>query len=337
MMKTKMNQFFWLLTLAASSLFIACSDDGEDKVTVDKTALEAKIQVATDLHETSTEGTATGQFQFGSKAILQTAIDLAKQVVASETVTQVQVDNSVTTLTQAITAFEGKTIVPIEPTALVGHWTFDDGTGTVAMDHSGGSRDGTLKAGLASNGAGIPAWATDRYGNAKKALAFDKGAWVEVPYSSAINPGQITICLWAKANVIKGGNKFLGLNRWEGYKFQLQDTPKAFFTGATVADGIFDRDTDPVLSIDTWYHLVVTFGGGHTTFYVNGIAGTDWDNTPGTLAPVTGHNLSIGVESNIAAEAGADFFDGSLDEIRIYNKVLTASQVKSIYDLEKAP
>jgi hypothetical protein len=349
MMKTKMKQFFWLLTLAASSLFIACSDDGDTKVVIDTAALEAKIQEATDLLAASTEGTATGQFQLGSKAILQGAVDLAQQVADSEAVTQVQVDNSVTTLSQAITTFNESAIVPIAPNDLSAHWTFDDGSGTTVTDYSGNSLDGTFRTGHAAFGGGDPAWATDRYGNANKAVSFNEGAWIEVPYNAAINPSEITIALWVNTKDTRANNRFMGLHSWNGYKFQLQDAPKSFFTAATVADGIYDRDTEPVLTTDTWYHLAVTFGGGNMTFYVNGIKGNEHD-CPGSMAPVANHNLAIGVGSSKYADvdtnydtdqiipaAWGGFFNGTLDDVRIYSAVLTGSQIKSIYDLEKAP
>ncbi|MEQ9298599.1 MAG: LamG-like jellyroll fold domain-containing protein [Cyclobacteriaceae bacterium] len=335
-MKTHLKQIFSMLAIASMVLFISCGDDeGEDPIVIEKGALQTALTSANTLLSNAVEGTANGQYLRGSKAVLETAIGLGQQVADSETVTQVQVDNAVITLNQAVTAFEGKEVVPIEPDALMAHWTFNEGQGTTVGDFSGNSNSGSFESGSADNGAGTPSWAADRYGTADRAISFDAGAWIEVPYSTTLNPSEMTISVWLKADVIKANNKILGLNRWEGYKFQLQDTPKAFFTGAT-DEGIYDRDTDPVLEdISQWYHVVVTFGGGHTIFYVNGIMGTDHDNTPGSLVSVSGYNLAIGSETSNLEEAGDGFFEGQLDEIRIYNKVLTAAQVNSIYELER--
>ncbi len=83
------------------------------------------------------------------------------------------------------------------------------------------------------------------------------------------------------------------------------------------------------------------------TFYINGTEVKKWDNTPGTAisiadAPV---NLTIGQDLPTGTYSSDDtspyyvdwggYFKGTLDEIRIYNKVLSATQVGSIYDLEK--
>ncbi|MEP1893558.1 MAG: hypothetical protein ABJJ14_17875, partial [Cyclobacteriaceae bacterium] len=167
-MKTNAKHFLWIFSLVAVSMLASCSDD-DPETKVDKTQLSAKITEANDVLDASVEGTAEGQFQIGSKAVLEAAVSLAVQVNDSEDVTQDQVDNATTSLDQAILDFKAKEVIAIEPDALVGHWTFDEGEGSSASDFSGNSRDGTLTAGHSNWGAGSPEWTTDRYGNAGKA------------------------------------------------------------------------------------------------------------------------------------------------------------------------
>lgn len=354
-MRTIVKHFLWIFSLAAVSVFVACSDDSSEEK-VDKTQLSAKITEASELLDASAEGTAEGQFQLGSKATLQTAIDLAQQVADSETVTQVMVDNATNTLDQAIVAFKAKEVIAIEPTALVGHWTFDEGTGTAVTDFSGNERAGTLKAGHTNWGGGSPAWTTDRYGNTGKALHFEKGANVEIPYSTALNPQNMTISLWVNADEVDpiwANNYMVSLNRWNGYKLQLQSVNKAFFTVKADVNGAtdpayYDRDNEsPELPQGEWLHVAVTFGGGEMTFYINGVEIKKWDNTPGNAisiadAPV---NLTIGQDLPTSTYSTSEdspyfvdwggYFKGSMDEVRIYNKILTATQIASIYDVEK--
>jgi len=122
-------------SIAAVS-FAGCKKD-DDKETVDKTALVAKITQAETILNAAVEGKAQGQYLYGSKAEFQAKIDLAKAVNDDANATQVQVDNAVIALDQAITEFDAKKVTPIAPDDLVGHWTFDEGQGTVANDHSG--------------------------------------------------------------------------------------------------------------------------------------------------------------------------------------------------------
>jgi hypothetical protein len=362
MKKTKIfkSKTFILAFLIAGMSFVqSCSKSDEiPTVVLNKTSLEASIAKATSSLATAVEGSAKDQYVIGAKAQLQTSLDLAKTVSASAASTQVQIDNAVKQLNEALIVFEGKKIIPIDPTNLVGQWTFDEGTGSTAKDYSGNNYNGTFgsaMAGLGGPAAGVvgnalPTWTTDRYGNANKALAFNKGAKVTIPYTSALNPQKMSISVWVKLAEKKDGNRFMGLHAWNGFKFEIQGGNLPFFTASTAAQ-IHDRDNaGTALDLNKWYNLVVTFGDGKTNFYINGVSIKAWDNTPGTLIAVTGHDLVFGVDSSkyaattanydadkiIPAEWGG-FFNGSLDEIRIYKSVLNDSQVKSIYDAEKAP
>lgn len=220
-----------------------------------------------------------------------------------------------------------------------------------ANDESGYGNHGEVSSGHYGFGAGTPVLTTDRFGNANKAYAFNEGAFINVPYTSALNPTQISIALWVNAAEIRENNRFLGLHSWNGYKFQLQSQNKPFFTVATT-DGIYDKDSDPALDTLTWYHLAVSFGGGEMAFYVNGVNTVTHTAIPGNLVRVTNHNLSFGVGSsqyadtpdNYGDESHADYhvipvawggyFSGMLDDIRLYNRVLTATEIAFIYEHE---
>lgn len=355
-MKTHLKLIFSMLAIASMAFVVACGDDDDDPIVIDKAALATAITTANTLQSGAVEGTANGQYLRGSKEVLQTAIDLAQQVADSEIVTQIQVDNAVIALNQAVTEFEGKEVVPIEPTALIGHWTFDEGQGTAINDFSGNSNDGTLQAGHPFWGAGTADWVTDRYGNTAKALHFDEGANVEIPYSTALNPTEMTISLWLKGDVVDpiwANNYMVSMNRWNGYKLQLQSVNKVFLTVKADVEGaddpaFYDRDNEsPTLNQDEWYHATVTFGGGEMVFYINGVEVKRWDNTPGTAISIAdvGVNLTIGQDlptGQYTEIEGDDFyvnwggyFIGALDEVRMFNKVLSATQVSSIYELEK--
>jgi len=327
--------------------FYACSDDDDDVDPIDKTELAATIQEAEDLIENTTEGTAEGQYQYGSQAILQDVIDLAQAVYDDPNATQVEVDNATVNLSQAIDDYLDKEVVPIAPEALVGHWTFNEGGGDILTDFSGNNFHGTLKDGSDAWGGGMPEWTTDRYGNENGALFFNEGAHVLIPNSPALTPPNISISLWIKAAETLENNRFIGIHSWNTYKFQLQSVNKSFFTINTT-EGIYDRDSDPELELDTWYHLTVTFGNGNMIFYLNGTESQAWDNTPGTALPNTDNALVFGRDTDEYAEDDSNYdndliiplpwggyFHGAMDDVRIYNTILTSAQVQSIYDLEK--
>jgi len=366
-MKTRKSKF---LIYAATLLLFAgsmtmCSED-DATTPVDKVAFEAAITAAQTLHDGAKEGVAASNYLKGSKAELQTAINAAKTVAADVTTTQEQVTAATASLASAVATFQGKLVTAIDSANLVGQWTFDEITATAAntvvKDYSGNSRDGQIKVGhpLTGAGNGVIALAPDRYGIAGKALRFDNGSNVEIPYSTALNPPQISISLWANPTVtttIWADNYMVSLNRWNGYKFQTQSTPRLFFTVTyddptadppKVKACCFDRDQDVgTIERGVWHHYVVTFGDGKMAFYIDGFLTKTWTNTPGTLSTLaTPVNLVIGqsLPTGIFVAAGAggpyenyggDYYKGDLDEVRIYKSVLTAAQVNSIYNLEK--
>jgi hypothetical protein len=348
----KINMKASILALLFGGLFLvaSCSKSSEDETAmVNKSALTALNTSTQTLVDISLEGSADGQYILGSKAELQTVLDVAKALAADTSATQIQIDNMIVQLNQAITLFGTKKVTPIDAANLVGQWTFDEGSGTTVKDYSTTSANGTFGSSILGTGTAMPTWTTDRYGNANKAIAFNNGAKITVPYNAKLNPAKMSISLWINPAEKSDNNRFMGLHSWNGYKFQLQGDNKPFFTGATTADGVHDRDDAAgILELNTWYNITVTFGDGHNVFYINGTKVQDWDNTPGTLALVTDHDLTFGVGSSkyaattanydadkiIPAEWGG-FFAGSLDDIRMYKSVLTEAQVKSIYDAEK--
>jgi hypothetical protein len=359
-MKTRSIKIFVMATLVLGVGFLAsCSKDDAAPVIV-KTDLIAGVTAANLLLSTTFEGVAAGNYLKGSQAPLTAAIAAAQAVVNDATATQIIVTNATVALSAAVATYNGQIVVPIDPTNLVGQWTFDQITsavvGAVVKDYSGNSRDGVIKAGHAYWGGGTPALTADRYGVDGKALHFDKGSNVEIPYNTALNPATMSISLWAKADVnspIVNNQYMIAMNRWNGYKLNFQDSPKAFFTVKADVSGnpdpqYYDRDNaSPLVTQGLWWHIVVTFGGGHTIFYLNGVMVKDWDNTPGTAisqsaAPV---NLVFGQDLPSTGYSTLDtdpnylnwggFYIGALDEVRIYKTVLTASQVTSIYTVEK--
>ena len=79
-------------------------------------------------------------------------------------------------------------------------------------------------------------------------------------------------------------------------------------------------------SIDTWYHVVGTYDGSNVKIYVNGqLEGTQaYTATPGT----TDQPLVLGRWYGNYSDY---YFPGKLDQIRIFNKALTASEVTTLY------
>jgi hypothetical protein len=216
-----------------------------------------------------------------------------------------------------------------------------------ATDASGNGNDGTVTAGYSGWGGGTPTLTTDRFGTADKAYYFDQGGNIEVPYSTILNPGVISLSWWIYMEERPNNDYMISMNRWDCYKVNLQEGNKVFGTVKTDDPdnpGSFvwnDRDhaADVGLTAETWYHLAVSFGGGHMKFYIDGIMVKDWDNVPyANIVDISAdpHNLVFGQgrpTSEYTNETDGDFFKGKMDDIRIYNRVLTDAEVLALSGL----
>jgi hypothetical protein len=362
-MKTKFRIPVMLFTtvMLCTIAIVSCKDDPDPIPPPDLTALKASITAASDMLSSTEEGKNDGQYTADSRTALQDAITAAQGVVDNTETTQEQADAAKVSLDAAVTAYQGTVITPIAADALVAHWSFDEGTGATAGDASDNEFDGTFVAGpqwSEEHGGGMPDWVADRAGTAGKAIHFgEDGGSIEIPYNTKLNPESLSISLWLNADVIDANNRFLGLHSWIGYKFQLQEANRPFLTIGH-ATGAYDRDSEQNLPINEWHHVVATFGDGKMLFYVDGELIKTWEDTPNPAKSIADnpYNLVIGQDFpsdkyslgdgtgfdvvgdpnyHVIPLAWGGHFKGSLDELRIYNVVLTESQVGSLYDREK--
>lgn len=344
-----------LLMLSTLFLGILVSSCGKKDSTpppppADKSALQLSIATAQGLMLTS-EGTKPGQYEVGSQAALLVVLNLAKTVNQDPNATQAAVNNALAQLNAAIAAYQSHLINEIAAANLIGFWKFNGNT----MDSSGKGNNGVATVGHAYYGGGVLASTADRFGRANMAYHFDKGANVNVPYSTSLNPQQMTISLWAKKSpgtrtVNTDTYTMVAMNRWNGYKFQLQGGNLTFFTVKVVkAIGdttIYDRDNAGVALVnETWYHVAVTFKPGVMDFYVNGDLVKEWTNTPGTALTlknpidfVIGQDLPTNKYLTVDGDyqvAWGGFWSGDMDDVMFYNIALDGPQIKSIYNNQK--
>ncbi|MDQ2718897.1 MAG: hypothetical protein M3Z26_03935 [Bacteroidota bacterium] len=342
-------------TFLLGILFASCSKkDTTPPVPIDKTSLNAAIKTAQGLNDSTAEGTKPGQYEVGNKAALTSALNNSKAVAANSGSTQAAVNNATQQLLAAIAAYQGHLIKEIAAVNLIGYWKMNGN----ANDSSGNGNNGTLTAGATLYGAGMPSLTADRFSRANMAYHFDKGGNIDVPYKASLNPAQMSISLWARWT--SAGRTWdpttytmVAMNRWNGYKFQLQGGHLPFFTvkvskGTAAGDTtIYDRDdAGTAVAENTWIHLVVTFTSGVEKFYINGDLVKTWDVT--TPNPVPGNALTLAnpidfiigqdlptskyltVDGDFQVKWGG-FWTGDLDDVMFYNIALDGPQVKSIF------
>lgn len=205
----------------------------------------------------------------------------------------------------------------------VAHWNFSEGTGTTAGDSSG-SNTGTLT----TVSSGLPVWTFGQFGSA---LRFNgTSSYVNIPDSSTIWPtgSQFTLTTWAK--VLGTGNQTLNgivMSKNSTYLstcYTGSNTPLySFYDGTTQS---LQTGGGPCTANGEWIHLAATWQAGVIArLYVNGNAAgfTSGVSTPADTAAAG----SLG-----RFDGGSYNFNGILDDMRVYNTVLTQTQLQSMYN-----
>jgi hypothetical protein len=82
--------------------------------------------------------------------------------------------------------------------------------------------------------------------------------------------------------------------------------------------------------LNKWKHAIVTYGNGFIKLYMNGTM--QGSKQIGDVNQVNKENFTIGKQSQAQSEMkGTSFFTGSIDEIRIFNRILTQAEVDLLY------
>jgi hypothetical protein len=210
----------------------------------------------------------------------------------------------------------------------VSWWKFDEGSGSTAYD-SAGDNDGTL--------AGNTNWVTGKIGD--YALDFDgDDAYVLVPDSDSISVGNqdYTISAWINPRSLKGpsGAGTIVSKVKDGsdkeYQLLLIDEDLWFDVEKNANNQAAETTTAPVQT-DSWQHIAVTFNSSTTTptFYYNGAVQTSTSNID-TLPDELDDDLYIGMTGGVYY---TNEFNGTIDDVRIYNRALSAGEIWQLYQL----
>jgi hypothetical protein len=209
----------------------------------------------------------------------------------------------------------------------VGWWKMDEGTGLTTADSSGNGNTGTL-----TNG---PTWATGKLGNG---LSFD-GVNDYVNMGNVLNmtTNDFTVGAWIKTTMVaeghivsKGSNASGTLKR---YILQTVLVSGTYRCGFSISDGDIRTIGSGVINVadGNWHYCVVVFDRDSTAkVYVDG----KLDGTPVTLASQV-DDLTNTTPFYIGRNATGSYFNGLIDDVRIYNRALSAGEVAQMYNSTK--
>lgn len=202
-------------------------------------------------------------------------------------------------------------------TGLVGYWPMDEGSGTIANDASGSGNNATLY--------GSSTWAAGRSGSA---LSLTTGASPNNALTATArninNPTGLTLTTWVyptsysaeEMTVINGqspASYYLSV--------YLDGSINCYWYGTSPAG--YHSSGASTVPLNQWTQITCAWNGSIINLYTNG----QLKNTIG----VTG-NGTIATVVNMGAESTGRQFRGSIDDARIYNRALSATEVQNLYN-----
>ena len=203
---------------------------------------------------------------------------------------------------------------------MVGCWVFNEGTGGKIYDLSLNANHGNFAAGAAA-----PSWVAGRTGSA---LNFDGSDYVEC--SGVHVTANLTVISWVKLNTLnQQWARFVGKGWEEDFFFGTSSDSASKF--AFSVNGVAVEDiliSDATYTNDgTWYHVVGRYNGTNIAIFVNG-------QPSGSLAWTTNPE-DADYPVRIGARSGSDglggYFEGTMDNVIIYNRALSASEIAWLY------
>jgi antitoxin component YwqK of YwqJK toxin-antitoxin module len=166
--------------------------------------------------------------------------------------------------------------------------------------------------------------AADRKGAANKAYSFSTGKIDG--FSQPISPtGSRTLCTWFSSSSTARQSLLANRAGTSGFAFVVNRTSPGNLTyyhsgGSTLEVGAG-------ISPSIWYHACATYDLSSATakLYING-------NLMGTQTSFSTETLSSSKGAIGAGDTSSNDFSGSMDDVRIYNRALTDSEISSIYN-----
>jgi len=258
------------------------------------------------------------------------ALDGGIIIVSGRTITfQVPQDTALihrvkVTVTDGYSAANSSVITINSDNGLVAYYPFNGN----ATDESVNNNNGVV------HGATLTA---DRFGNPNRAYSFNgTDDYIEVPNDNSLQPNnQLSVCAWVKIKAFYTGSYGISVvlrkaGPWgEIGQYEIFYTESLFHFGVIYSNGtnVGIEIPDTVVKLNDWYFLVLTFNGQSQNGYVNG-----------KLRAKSNVSLHLGSNNGnlfIGWNCGNTSFpypvNGILDDIRIYNRALTESEIQQLY------
>src|SRR5262245_34944109 len=205
---------------------------------------------------------------------------------------------------------------------LVAAYGFEEGSGSSALDSSGNSNTGTLGSGVTRTSS-----SQGRFG---AALSYNGAGYVTIPGAASLNlTSAMTLEAWVFPTAAAGNWSTVLMKEQPGhfvytlYAGSPTNRPNVYFNTSTASGGQRGLAGPSALPLNAWSHLAGTYDGATLRLYVNGAQVASQAYTGSIM--VSSGALRIGGNDIWSGE----YFQGRIDEIRIYNRALTQASIQT--------
>lgn len=209
--------------------------------------------------------------------------------------------------------------VPVSPPdGLISWWSGDGNANDIVNGNHGTPKNGaSFVNGFITTGNG-------------QAFSFDGvDDYIEIPSSPDLNPDAqtgFTVEAWALTKTTTGNGAVIGKGPPYTEQYVIDKLSGAWRAFIRNTNNVLSIITGPAIVIDRFTHLALTWDNPVLSFYVDGqLVGT----ASSSSIRASDAYLGIGGRSNAN---GNVYFDGIVDEASIYNRALTANEIRTIFN-----
>ena len=208
-----------------------------------------------------------------------------------------------------VAQLESSLQLTVQPGDLIAFYSFEENSGSFVRDSSFNDNNATT-----TNGA----WGTGRVGTGTSL----NGTSAYVSGQDNDSATHLTISAWVNSDATQAAT-IVGKGDTQGTLEISSNTPSfKITTGSTLRT----VTAGSAFSNSAWHHLVGTYDGSNAVLYVDGVQA---QSVAATGSVSTNSNVwTIGRD----VVGGSNYFDGTIDEVKLFSRALAANEVKAEYD-----
>ncbi len=213
-------------------------------------------------------------------------------------------------------------------TAPTGWWRLGDSAGTTAKDKASGNHDGTYQSSPALNTLG------GLRGDVNGAVVLNGSSqYVRVPHGTWANiTGNLTLEAWVRPDASAANQTIVAKSNTQNttaYGLRLKNLTQVEYYHGSTSGGWKTVTGTYAFTPGTWYHVAVRRNGDSADIYVNGllVVSDQW----ASMFPPATNSTDLTIGASLASGSAAEYFNGAIQDVLIYNQALSASTIRSHY------